>query len=73
MTPIKYYRLAMVIVNNTPSGQSYQFVTQNAINIAEVDEADVDHILALRKGCCGRRRRGAFTLATEEEYAKWKG
>lgn len=54
-------------------GGDYMFVSRNNITLAWVDPADVPKILGLRDGCCGGKKKPAFTYALEHDVPRWTG
>ncbi len=54
------------------NGHQYVFSTKVNLNIALVEEEDVEAILALKESCCGGRRKPGYILPTTSEMYKWK-
>lgn len=69
---IAYYQPAPVHVSasKTPSKTAYVFVVQRAVSLAWVDAQDADALLAMRGGCCGRRRQ-LFAHASDGQVSLW--
>lgn len=54
-------------------GKTISFSIQNNITLAWVRPDDVNAVLAARAGCCGQKKAGVFTLASQGEVNKWFG
>ncbi len=54
------------------NGHQYVFSTKVNLNIALVEEDDVEALLAIKESCCGSRRKLGYVLPTTSEMHKWK-
>ena len=52
-------------------GKIYSFTVRHGVSLCMVDEADVEAILSLRRGCCGGRTRGLVHRATPSQIEAW--
>jgi len=53
------------------NGHQYVFSTKVNLNIAWVEEEDIEVILAIKESCCGGRRKPGYVLPAESEMYKW--
>lgn len=69
---IKYYQPQnQVLVQQTLSGTDYVFICRANITLAWIEPADVEHLLARRKRCCGNHQRQIFFYANADEVRRW--
>ncbi len=54
------------------NGHQYVFSTKVNLNIALVEEEDIEAILVLKESCCGGRKKPGYVLPTDSEMYKWK-
>jgi hypothetical protein len=68
---IKRKRLGRKVVT-LGNGHQYVFQTKVNLNIALVEEEDVDAILALKESCCGSSKKLGYVRPTDSETYRWK-
>ena len=54
------------------SGKVYNFIFRNGVNVAWVDEEDVQVVLDTKRPCCAGKQVQQFYLAREMDVGIWK-
>lgn len=69
--PIVYYQTIQKLV--TVGDEQYVFVVRHNISLCYVKPEHVEAILNMRGGCCGKKKRGVFRRASDQEIRLWHG
>lgn len=68
-----YYMSTNPLVEFQSPYRGYKFITKVNICLAWVNESDVEKILSILGGCCGKNNNRIFRISSAQEVRLWEG